>query len=1230
MSAADDRSSAPDDLSSLEIKSKVSKQDAADELDELYLFPHLQQTDRPDPAVDILAGERSVSPNVGDSRQPLNTEGVFTEPNTAEKRISPICWDRNSEKDSVRVDAPENEFSKEAEEEQSQKNSVHSESVSENNGGVSAEIMDPDILTDYDQLFINTKYFLIKSNNYENVEIAKKKNAWSTPIGNESRLNRAYYDSNNVILIFSVRESGKFQGFARLASPSDPRLHIDWVLPSSRMSVNVLSSPFRLDWVTKQELPFTSVSHLTNSWNDGKQVKIGRDGQEIEPVCGQALCRHFPLDSMESIPAIVRKIEPKKPKLNDLSRRRNVTDRLGASQSHIPSSSRRSKDLGFNNPNSIGLLGAATTSSRPTIPPLMSSLNLATAAMSTVAAMAAMKSNQSRGSLLPTTDISRFITPNANILSHLLPQAVGTESVTLSALYSSHAPAINRIFQQDGVSPKRQRSRERHRSPSSHYSSAGHRSDSDYRRSRYDRRDYRQSDESSCRYRSRRRSFVGRRMSRRSRDRSISPSRASAFIHWNYEDYLQEVRRGLNPNLNSLINGNIQHRQQTASDADRQFNESVDAFLRNTITKSSSQRSNDGYGDYEEESRSRSSSIERHHRRRCDRRSRQRSYEDSRRYGGDEDGRDGRSYYSRRRGRSRSRFYYDDGEGDDYRERIDRMSNSGCVYRFSAYPGGGVRSEIWLDGATFALMEFVKSSPFRRLIPRVQFYSEPPTHTIELEQLEQLATERLKVLRCIEAVGQDLIRGSKDYDQRLATELPKLGLLGKSFTLTSSQLKNIAEDIHRDVTSHFILQIAYCRSDSMRRWFIQQESDLLRYRFNLERTSSGHDSEAVREFLHVNNLHFSTISPDESLRLRDQLRAGTVIYGVNADCATFYRVHFTEVLDLVRRRQVFLKVGYAYVPDVELVTLVVTRFRASLSRSLSRLDLALVSRLADEGTRLLPLLTSISKRYLGEDDFGTKSAFGAVSCSQVNELARVPGLFPPCMSRLHEALVANHHLRHWGRMQYGLFLKGIGLSVDEALKFWRNSFAPRVDSDQFAKQYSYSIRHNYGKEGKRADYTPYSCMKIISFSQPGTGEFHGCPFRHLDLDLLSQRLAFGGRVSSDQVEAVVKRAKDNQYQQACREFFKILHPDLSPEDAASVVIIHPNQYYEMARKADRGIPLSSSGESGTASQRASGTKWCAMKVPLNDSRLASQGRSVLGNSNNDDESSDIDSARILK
>ncbi len=104
-------------------------------------------------------------------------------------------------------------------------------------------------------------------------------------------------------------------------------------------------------------------------------------------------------------------------------------------------------------------------------------------------------------------------------------------------------------------------------------------------------------------------------------------------------------------------------------------------------------------------------------------------------------------------------------------------------------------------------MDFAKPTSYQRYVPRIQFYGEPPTETLELEQLEQLAIERLKVLKCVETVGQDFVRGSKDYEERLTSELAKLGPLGKSFTLSSHQSKNVNEDINRDVTSHFILQV---------------------------------------------------------------------------------------------------------------------------------------------------------------------------------------------------------------------------------------------------------------------------------------------------------------------------------------------------------------------------------------------------------------------------------------
>lgn len=52
--------------------------------------------------------------------------------------------------------------------------------------------LDETLLTDMKYLFKNTRYFLIKSNNYDNVHLAKSKGVWSTPRVNEIKLNKAY------------------------------------------------------------------------------------------------------------------------------------------------------------------------------------------------------------------------------------------------------------------------------------------------------------------------------------------------------------------------------------------------------------------------------------------------------------------------------------------------------------------------------------------------------------------------------------------------------------------------------------------------------------------------------------------------------------------------------------------------------------------------------------------------------------------------------------------------------------------------------------------------------------------------------------------------------------------------------------------------------------------------------------------------------------------------------
>ena len=56
--------------------------------------------------------------------------------------------------------------------------------------------------------------------------------------------------------------------------------------------------------------------------------------------------------------------------------------------------------------------------------------------------------------------------------------------------------------------------------------------------------------------------------------------------------------------------------------------------------------------------------------------------------------------------------------------------------------------------------------------------------------------------------------------------------------------------------------------------------------------------------------------------------------------------------------------------------------------------------------------------------------------------------FPLCMRQLHTTLKTQHHLRHFGRQQFSLFLKGIGFSLEDALIFWRTEFTKKMDSDQ--------------------------------------------------------------------------------------------------------------------------------------------------------------------------------------
>eukprot|EP00250_Pteridium_aquilinum_P011997 c20443_g1_i1 orf=115-1707(+) len=129
----------------------------------------------------------------------------------------------------------------------------------------------------------STRFFIIKSLNYHNIEKSIQRGIWATQAMNERILNEAFETAERVLLIFSVNMSGHFQGYAQMVSPI------------GRRRVNVWSEAnwggtFSVEWIRLYDLPFQKTLHLKNPLNSFKPVKISRDCQELTEEIGEALC----------------------------------------------------------------------------------------------------------------------------------------------------------------------------------------------------------------------------------------------------------------------------------------------------------------------------------------------------------------------------------------------------------------------------------------------------------------------------------------------------------------------------------------------------------------------------------------------------------------------------------------------------------------------------------------------------------------------------------------------------------------------------------------------------------------------------------------------------------------------------------------------------------------------------------------------------------------------------
>lgn len=271
-----------------------------------------------------------------------------------------------------------------------------------------------------------------------------------------------------------------------------------------------------------------------------------------------------------------------------------------------------------------------------------------------------------------------------------------------------------------------------------------------------------------------------------------------------------------------------------------------------------------------------------------------------------------------------------------------------------------------------------------------------------------------------------------------------------------------------DVLSHFACRMACSQDPWMAVWFVNAEVGLLRLRIS----KSPGDARAffLEEVL-------PRMEPVE-------VREGALVLGAasryNPDAAVGRMsseiwVHFTKVIDLVGRRAAVPRDGYLRLGEEGIRSVLANEFRAYLSR---RMDELVDVCSGDPDERMKGLSASLLASPVRCEKAGDFSVGDAEK------------YFPLCIQAVVERLRSRGHLKYNDRQILCLFLKDCGMSVDGAVAFFRSSF--KADRETFDREYLYSIRHNYGLEGKRANYSCFTCSRIAGTT---SGERRSsCPF----------------------------------------------------------------------------------------------------------------------------------------
>ena len=420
--------------------------------------------------------------------------------------------------------------------------------------------------------------------------------------------------------------------------------------------------------------------------------------------------------------------------------------------------------------------------------------------------------------------------------------------------------------------------------------------------------------------------------------------------------------------------------------------------------------------------------------------------------------------------------------------------------------------------------------------------------TLELPKLINIVISRYKLLKEVEFFSRRKTLFYRIIHKKIPIELTW----------------NNEETINNDIASHFLLAFVMCNKTEDLRWFIQQES--LLYYARIRRPKYGTPKYDMYKILSILGMKLTLFDPNQNPNIdvnKIKFRRN------NSVNEKIYVLSFLDRINLLPQRAYYIHKGNFYILENDLPKLFFKIFQKQQYNIINKIKVNYEEIKKDK--RMKEILVSFEKE---KEKYNYRQSIKVTKEINANEKLKTiddidkysEKCFPLCMCLIERHINIYSHLTHLGRLQYTLFLKGAGLPVEEALKFYQKKYEKKCSLEQFNKQYSYYIRHAYGLEGKMANYIPYGCDKILSFNKPIGNECHGCPFKTYESEELRGILSTC-KLRDGDIEDILVSKNNRDFKMCCIKYFKGKFINSTGEGIGS----HPNKYFYSAMRISKGI-----------------------------------------------------------